>query len=107
MLNSTEHEILNAHKYENVKKFSILQAQVSLECQQLLTVGICWHFNIYEQETRLNWVEHEKSYITSGPELGEISWELKGINSKGKQLCHFHYFLHLQWGSTSKEKIFI
>ena len=40
MLNSTEHEILNAHKYENVKKFSILQAQVSLECQQLLTVGI-------------------------------------------------------------------
>ena len=32
MLNSTEHEILNAHKYEIVKKFSILQAQISLEC---------------------------------------------------------------------------
>ena len=31
MLNSTEHEILNAHKFENVKKFSILQAQISLE----------------------------------------------------------------------------
>ena len=32
MLNSTEHEILNAHKYEIVKKFSILQAQIILEC---------------------------------------------------------------------------
>ena len=29
MLNSAEHEILNAHK--NIKKFSILQAQISLE----------------------------------------------------------------------------
>ena len=32
MLNSVEYEILNAHKYENVKKFSIFQAQISLEC---------------------------------------------------------------------------
>ena len=32
MLNSVEHEILNAHKYENIEKFSILQAQISLEC---------------------------------------------------------------------------
>ena len=32
MLKSTEHEILNAHKYENIKKFSIFQAQISLEC---------------------------------------------------------------------------
>ena len=32
MLNSAEHEILNAHKYENIKKFNILQAQISLEC---------------------------------------------------------------------------
>ena len=31
MLSSAEHEILNAHKFENVKKFSILQAQISLE----------------------------------------------------------------------------
>ena len=31
ILNSVEHEILNAHKYENIKKFSI-QAQISLEC---------------------------------------------------------------------------
>ena len=32
ILNSVEHEILNAHKYENIKKFSIFQAQISLEC---------------------------------------------------------------------------
>ena len=27
-----EHEILNAYKYETIEKFSILQAQISLEC---------------------------------------------------------------------------
>ena len=32
MLNSAEHETLNAHHYENIKKFSIFQAQISLEC---------------------------------------------------------------------------
>ena len=32
MLNSAEHEILNAPKYKNIKKFSIFQAQVSIEC---------------------------------------------------------------------------
>ena len=32
MLNSAEHEILNAHKYKNIKKLSIIQAQISLEC---------------------------------------------------------------------------
>ena len=32
MLNSTEHERSNAHKYKNIKKFCIFQAQISLEC---------------------------------------------------------------------------
>ena len=40
MLNTAEHEISDAHKYENIKKFSIFQGQISLE----------WHLNIYEQE---------------------------------------------------------
>ena len=44
MLNSTEHEILNAHKYKNIKKLSIFQVQISLEWHH------CWHFNIYQQE---------------------------------------------------------
>ena len=32
MLNSVEHKILIAHKYENIKKFNIFQAQISVEC---------------------------------------------------------------------------
>ena len=32
MLNSAEHDILNAHKYKNIKKFSIFQAYISLGC---------------------------------------------------------------------------
>ena len=40
MLNSIEHKILIARKYENIKKFSIFQAQISLEsyfsCAEML-----------------------------------------------------------------------
>ena len=32
MLNSAEHEILNAHKYKNIEKLGIFQTQISLEC---------------------------------------------------------------------------
>ena len=32
MLSSFQHEILNAHKYKNIKKLSIFQAQISLDC---------------------------------------------------------------------------
>ena len=32
MLNSVEYEILNAHKYKNIKKFGFLQTQISPEC---------------------------------------------------------------------------
>ena len=32
MLNSVEHEILNAHKYKNFKKFGLFKVQLSLEC---------------------------------------------------------------------------
>ena len=32
MLNSAEQEILNVNKYKNIKKFSLIQAQISLEC---------------------------------------------------------------------------
>ena len=31
MLNSFEHEILNAHKYKNIKKFSCFKIQISRE----------------------------------------------------------------------------
>ena len=32
VLNSGEHEILNAHKYKNINKFGLFKAQLSLEC---------------------------------------------------------------------------
>ena len=32
VLNSIEHEILNAHKYKNIKKLGFFQVQISLEC---------------------------------------------------------------------------
>ena len=32
ILNSAEQEILNAHKYKNIKKFSFFQVQISLKC---------------------------------------------------------------------------
>ena len=32
VLNTVEHEILNAHKYKNIKKFGLFNAQLSLEC---------------------------------------------------------------------------
>ena len=32
VLNSVEHEILNAHKYKNIKKIGLFKAQLSLEC---------------------------------------------------------------------------
>ena len=40
MLNSAEHEILIAHKYENIKKFSIFQAEISLECYFFLLINV-------------------------------------------------------------------
>ena len=40
MLNSAEHDILNAHKYKNIMKISTFQAQISLQsyfsCSQRL-----------------------------------------------------------------------
>ena len=39
MLKSLEHEIVNAHKYKNIKKLSIFQAQISRECLDWLWKG--------------------------------------------------------------------
>ena len=71
MLNSDEHEVLNAHKFKYIKKFSFFLAQVSLECYFLLRIvkmpiiaGILtfMSWKIF----MLSWVEHGKSFITSG-----------------------------------------
>ena len=54
MLNSAEHEILNAHKYKNVKKINILGSgkprMLIFPAYKCSNVNSCWHFNINEQE---------------------------------------------------------
>ena len=40
VLNSVEHEISNAHKYKNIKKFSFCQAQISGECYFSMSVKL-------------------------------------------------------------------
>ena len=59
MLNSAEHEILHAHKYKNIKKFSVISGSDKHRILFFLLVNVemstivgnnCWHFNIYEQE---------------------------------------------------------
>ena len=40
MLNSDEHEILNAHKYKNIKKFSFFQTQISREAFFFLLINV-------------------------------------------------------------------
>ena len=59
MLNSVEHEILNAHNYKKYQEIRLFEAQISLECHFLMLMNVemptinannCWHFNIYEQD---------------------------------------------------------
>ena len=32
ILNSVEHEILNAHKFKNIKTFGLFSSQITIEC---------------------------------------------------------------------------
>ena len=62
MLNLAEHEILNAHKYKNIKKFSIFQDHISLfflliNVEMPTTVGILTFMN--RKKFMLSLVEHE------------------------------------------------
>ena len=63
MLNSAEHELLNAHKYEFIKKFGIFQAQICLECyfscSQML-IGILTFMN--RKNFIRSWAENGKKY---------------------------------------------
>ena len=64
------YDILNVHKYENIKKFYI---QISLECYFVLLINVKMPtiVGILTFMSRKNFmlkrVEHEKSFITSGP----------------------------------------
>ena len=48
MLNSAEHEILNAHKDKNIKKLGPFL--VSGKTNVIFPAHNCWHFNINGQE---------------------------------------------------------
>ena len=74
MLNSVEHEILNAHKYKNIKKFSFLGSDKPrmvffplLHAKMPTIVGILTFMS--RKNFMLIWVEHEKSFITSDADL--------------------------------------
>ena len=81
MLNSIEYKNLIAHMYENIKKFSIFQAQIGLECYFFLlidvkmptVVGILTLMS--KKKFMLSCVEHEKSFIASGPDLQYDQWQ--------------------------------
>ena len=75
MLNSVEHEILNAHKYKNIKKFSFLLGSDKprmlffplINVKMPTVVGILTFMS--KKNFMLSWVEHEKSFITLEPNL--------------------------------------
>ena len=85
MLNTAKHEILNAHKYKNIEKhfsgsdkpkmlfFLLIKAEMP-------TNGISTFMS--RKNFMLSWVEHEKSFITTGPKR---IWQLK-------QWMHLHSF---------------
>ena len=70
MLNSAELEILNDPKYENIQHFSGLDKPrmlffLLINVEMPTTVGILTFMS--RKHFMLNSVEHEKSFITSGP----------------------------------------
>ena len=76
MIDSVEHEILNAHKYKNIKKFGLFLGSDKprmlffplINVKMPTILGILTF--ISRQKFKLSCVEHEKSFITSGPGLG-------------------------------------
>ena len=79
MLNSTEHEILNTHKYKNIKKINTPARKTGSNTPRMLffplinvkmptIVGIITLMS--RKNFMLSCVEHEKSFITSGPGPG-------------------------------------
>ena len=75
MLNSAEHEILNAHQYQHIKKLSIFQIQIGLGCYfvRLINVEMPTITGILTFMSRKISCSDELSmklvFVTSGPEL--------------------------------------
>ena len=62
MLNSAEHEIFSAIKYENANYAQLCLAGKNLQLLVISNLRIISRTNFM-----LSWVEHEKSFITLGP----------------------------------------
>ena len=74
MLNSVQHEILNAHKYKNIKIFSFLGSdKLRMLFSRLINIKIPTIFGILTFISRKKSCSVElnmkKSFITSGPGL--------------------------------------
>ena len=73
MLNSVEHEILNAHKYKKYQQIQLfsdsdkprMQFFLLINVKMPTIVGILTFMS--RKNFMLNLVEHKKSFITSGP----------------------------------------
>ena len=82
MLNSAEHEICLADKYQITKHCNFLLAKHSWACKisQLINMKMPTFVGIFIFISRENFmlssVEHEKSFITSGPDVQAdlITW---------------------------------
>ena len=76
MLNSVENEILNAHKYKKYQEIRLFQAEISLKCYfpppPLINIKMPTIVGILTFMSRNNFmlslIEHENSFITSGPD---------------------------------------
>ena len=80
MLISVELEILNAHKYKNMKTFSIFQAQISLECYIFPAYKILTFMS--RKNFMLSWVVHDFFYHNLGGRScnpAPICWADEGI----------------------------
>ena len=96
MLNSVEHEILNAHKYENIKKFSFLQTNrmlffLLIDVKMPTIVGILTFMS--RKTFMLNLVEHEKSLITSEPDCRE-PWFISMSSTLRGSMLLLEYKVH-------------
>ena len=93
MLNSIEQEILNAHKYKSIKKFSFFLGSdmhwmlffPTINVKMPTFVGILTFMS--RKIFMLSWVEHEKSFIISGP--GYIFYA--PFDAHASSLPHFAY----------------
>ena len=78
MLNSVEHEILDPHKYKKNKEIWLFLGSDKprmlffplINVKMPTIVGILTF--VSRKNFMLSWVEHEKSFITSGPDQSSL-----------------------------------